>query len=255
VRVRVEEWFGRQAGVLVEVSRRHRTWVGVAAMLLTAASLALASKRLVIDADPEAMFAKDVPFLNRLAELEAAFPGLDETFAVMVEAAPPSQAAQAADDLAARLARHPEHFQQVFVPGGGAFFEQHGLLCLEIDELEELADDLAAAQPFLAELARDPSLPTLLDLLERAVAEAGSEGLAHLDLAGVWSERPGRPRRSRGRSGRSARTSRTEVAVAWCWRSRCSTCLRSSRPSRRSKPSAPRRASWPGTGRAACASG
>jgi hypothetical protein len=49
------------------------------------------------------------------------------------------------------------------------------LLYLDVPELEEFVDRLAAVQPFLAEVAQDPSVVGLSDLLRKAL-EAQREG-------------------------------------------------------------------------------
>jgi len=94
---------------------------------------------------------------------------LEDLVLVVVDAPSDTRARNAVRWLAAELRADPERFRDVFVPGDGAFFERNGLLYLESDALEELVDDLALAQPFLAELSRDPSLRGLFDLLRRAL--------------------------------------------------------------------------------------
>lgn len=56
-------------------------------------------------------------------------------------------------------------YKTVYEPGGGKFFERNGLLYLSREELEELADRLANAQPLLAFLSKDLSLRGLFSVL------------------------------------------------------------------------------------------
>ncbi|HEY8153977.1 MAG TPA: MMPL family transporter, partial [Myxococcota bacterium] len=74
-------------------------------------------------------------------------------------------------------------FAGVQVVGGGEFFRRNALLYLDAAELEDLTDRLAAVQPFLAEIARDPSATGVSDLLRRAVLASHDGTDVGLDLA------------------------------------------------------------------------
>ncbi|MCH7907098.1 MAG: hypothetical protein IIB26_06685 [Chloroflexi bacterium] len=65
-------------------------------------------------------------------------------------------------------------FKTVYRPGGEAFFVRNGLLYLDLDDLADLADNLAEVQPLIGKLAGDPSLRGLFGVLETAVEEAGA---------------------------------------------------------------------------------
>jgi hopanoid biosynthesis associated RND transporter like protein HpnN len=51
-------------------------------------------------------------------------------------------------------------------PGGGEFFRRNGLLFLPVAETEKIADQLSQAEPLIAQLATDPSLRGLLEVLQ-----------------------------------------------------------------------------------------
>ncbi len=182
----VEAAVGRFAARWTDAAQRRPLLTLAACLVLAVLALFHAARHLGVNADTDAMLSSELPFRRQQAQLETAFPGLEDTLALLVEASTPGRAARAADALAARLAAQPERFRHVFVPGGGAFFERNGLLYLELEDLEELADRLAAAQPFLAELSRDSSLASLLGLLERAVRESESESFTAVDLVGAF---------------------------------------------------------------------
>ena len=94
----------------------------------------------------------------------------------VVEGATPERVEQATADLAAALRADQEHFAAVDHPAGEPFFARHGLLYLDPDELADLGDRLAAAQPLLATLAADPSLRGLAAFVELAQAEGDASG-------------------------------------------------------------------------------
>ncbi len=171
----LEEWVVR---VL-----RHARPVALLALVSALAAGAFAAATLEIDSDTDALFADDLPFQRHARELEAEFPALRRQLVILVEGDSPAVAHRAAGRLADRLAADPDRFANVYAPGGGAFFDRNGLLYLSVEELEVLADRVVWAQPFLAELAKDPSLPNLLRLLEGSVRVAGDSDLAPDELS------------------------------------------------------------------------
>ena len=140
---------------------------------VTAGALDYTAGNLTIRGDTDALFSEDLPIKRAQRRLNEAFPILYENIFVVVDAATPERAGEAASALAARMRGEPEHFHRVYLPGGGEFFEQHAFLYLETAELQDLADRLAEAQPYLAELSRDGTLRGLSSLLARGARAAG----------------------------------------------------------------------------------
>jgi hypothetical protein len=88
--------------------------------------------------------------------------------------------------LADRLARQPDLFASVYVPGGGEFFERHALLYMSVTQLEDLSDHLASVQPILAEIARDRSLRNLAVVLREGIARAQADPDLPVDMSVVF---------------------------------------------------------------------
>ena len=128
------------------------------------------------------MISADVKFRRDHTAYVRAFPEFRETIVAVVEGATPERVEQAAADLAAALRADSEHFAAVDYPAGEPFFAEHGLLYLELDELAELTDRLAAAQPLLAALAEDPSLRGLAAFVELALDERNASGALPAEL-------------------------------------------------------------------------
>lgn len=166
----------------VAATLRHAHSISAIAVLTALAAAFFAATTLRVDSDTDVLFAEDLPFQRHARELEAEFPALRRQLVILVEGDSPAVAHRAAGRLGDRLAADPGRFSSVYTPGGGAFFDQNGLLYLTLPELERLAERLVWAQPFLAELSRDPSLPTLLGLLERAVRLAEDDGTPPVEL-------------------------------------------------------------------------
>ena len=109
---------------------RWVAWVGQAPVLVTFLCLAvtvalggLAATTLTINTSTDDMLSEELPFRAQNEAMAAAFPQLNETLVVAVEAPAALAAAAAAEQLAAALAAQPAVAQSVFLPQGGAFFQ------------------------------------------------------------------------------------------------------------------------------------
>lgn len=166
---------------LVTGSGRAAPWVLGAAALSSAALLYYGASRLSINTDTADMLAPELPFRQADRKFEQAFPQLSDLIVVIAEAGVASRANDVADQLAAALARSNGPFRYVYQPGRGPFFARNGLLYLDTDELWQLSEKLAEAQPFLGAMAQDPSLRGLFSVLGRALGEnLGTENRAAL---------------------------------------------------------------------------
>jgi hypothetical protein len=103
--------------------------------------------------------------------LKARFPERSDNLVVVVEADTPDRARDAADLLADRLAAN-DSLARVHRPDGGAFLARNGLLYLDVDELLDLLDSLAASSPLIQRLRDDPSLRGLFAVITLAAADA-----------------------------------------------------------------------------------
>lgn len=173
----LDEGIGRLAARWVAWILPRSATALAAVGLVTAAFGAVAWHGLAVDSNEDALFAESVEFVALRRQWNRLFPSFIDPIVVVVDAPTDDEAHAATRALAQRLAAEPDHIARVAQPGSEPFFERHGLLYLELDELENLADRLAAAQPYLAELSRDPSAPALLDLLGDAIDAARNEQL------------------------------------------------------------------------------
>ena len=175
---------------LAAASSRRPAVVLLLAIVLSGVSAWGVVHHLGVISETDEIFDANLDFRQRRTDFYRTFPKLEDRVLVVVDAPTDTRAREATRWLADALRADPEHFQDVFTPGDGPFFARHGLLYLEPEALEELVDDLALAQPFLAELSRDRSLRGIFDLLTRAVETsprlAGfelDEILGHVDEA------------------------------------------------------------------------
>ncbi|MCP5057078.1 MAG: MMPL family transporter [bacterium] len=145
----------------------HAVLAGV--LLVTCLAGGIAAGYLGVNSETDDLFDANLPFRQDRARLDAALPARNDNLLVVIDAPTSLAAGDAAASLVAQLEAEPAQFASAFAPGSGPFFERNGLLFLELEDLEALADDLAAAQPLLAEVWRDPTLRGLFRQLTRAI--------------------------------------------------------------------------------------
>ncbi|HXP31792.1 MAG TPA: MMPL family transporter, partial [Stellaceae bacterium] len=163
---------------LVETSRRH-AWLVVGLMLLLAVGGGVyTAGHIAIDSDIDKLIAADLPWRQREAAMDRAFPQNTDLLVMVIDGATPEQADDAATELRDRLAVMPNLFKSVRLPEGGPFFRKEGLLFLSTEEVQRFADQLIAAQPLIGTLASDPSLRGIFGALDLM-----AQGALHGDVA------------------------------------------------------------------------
>ena len=201
------------------LGRGLERWVGVAtrrpavtlglAVAFTALCGVLAFFRLGVVSDTDELFDARLPFRAQRIVLEEALPLRADTILVVVDGPTDVAAGNATERLAERIRAEGDPFAAVFTPGLGPFFERNGFLYLEPEELEDLADDLAPVQPFLAALRVDPSVRGVFGQLELALARGGDRG----DELVRRARGNGRPRCATP----SASTRTPSASASSCW--------------------------------------
>ncbi len=169
---RLQRWLGL-------ISPRPRM-VSSACLGLTLVLLVYALLNLGINSDNLSLVSEGLESRRNHAAFAALFPNLEEAMLVVVDGETPAMARDATTALAEALEAMGDTFRDVYIPGGGSFFEDHALLYRTPRELDDLADQLATLQPIVASLERDPSLVALAELV-RLGLESGSE--SELDIA------------------------------------------------------------------------
>jgi hopanoid biosynthesis associated RND transporter like protein HpnN len=159
-------------------------------VLLIAALLAvgcawLAATRLTVTTDVDELFAASLPWKQRETTLKQLFPQFTDTLVAVIDADSPEAADATAAGLAAALSGDKKHFRTVRRPDSSPFFDRNGLLFLDQPVLENLLNQTIDAQPFLGQLAADPSARGLFAALglvamgvERGQADLGPFGTA-----------------------------------------------------------------------------
>ncbi len=144
-------------------------------VILCAFSLHYTINNLGVNTDTSELLSPDLPFQQNSKRWENAFPQDADTILLVVESPTAEQTTMAANKLAQRISANKQLFEYVYIPGDNAFFEQQGLLYLDVDDLENLATTLSDAQPFIGHLSENYHLQGLLDILGRALDDSNDE--------------------------------------------------------------------------------
>ena len=159
---------------------RRAGWVVLLAALLAAGSAWLAYARLGVTTDTSNLFSESLPWRQRSLVLQRAFPQNEDLLVAVIDGATPEETEATAEALAARLAADHAHFHEVRRPDASPYLERNGLLFLDRPQLSALLDQTIDSQPFLGQLARDPSLRGLLGALA-LIADGVEVGQANLE--------------------------------------------------------------------------
>ena len=145
----------------------HYAWpVIIVSSLLAIASGVYAAKHFGINTDINTLISPDLPWRQREIAFDSAFPQHLRSILVVVDAPTPELATEATSALVERLRNNKESFDSIAQPGGGEFFRKNGLLFLPVEETEKIAGQLTQAEPLIAQLATDPSLRGLVEVLQ-----------------------------------------------------------------------------------------
>ena len=162
----------RLLGIWLDAVVRARIVVVLLLLLLTGVAFWFSLTHLEIDTDTTDMISPEVAFRQNGRAFDLAFPQLNDTLVVVIDGASSESVDAAAKSLVSTLQPSPL-FHQAYRPDASPFLRQNGLLFLELDELVDLADRMAQAEPLLGALAAEPSLPGLFEALQLALRHVG----------------------------------------------------------------------------------
>lgn len=128
-----------------------------------------AAVNLGMNTDTVGMLSQKLPWRIRSNEYSIVFPQFSDNILVVVDAVTPDLADDAAEAVIKFMRDRPKLFRTVYDPTSDPFFRRNGMLFLDKDELTDLADKLAAAQPVLGSLNQDPTIRGLVEMLNLAL--------------------------------------------------------------------------------------
>jgi len=159
---------------------RHAVLVALAGALLAVGCVWVSQSRLGITTDTSRLFSAGLPWRQRGMVLDRAFPQNEDLLVAVVDGATPEEGEATAAALATTLGRDTLRFKEVRRPDASPYLARNGLLFLDRAQLSTVLDQTIDAQPFLGQLAADPSLRGLLGALS-LIAEGVRAGQANLE--------------------------------------------------------------------------
>lgn len=168
---------------LVDMSQRHARVVFATLLAMALLGLVYTATHFAVDTDTSNALSRDLPFQKLEHAYQRDFPQEKNTIIVVINGKDSALAGRAVDRLSQWLRAHPRQFENVYIPGGGSFFERNGILYLSRQELQSFANRVTDAQPLIAKLSQDPSLSGLLGLMNQAIDQRlkGGASLPGLD--------------------------------------------------------------------------
>ncbi|HEX8827271.1 MAG TPA: hopanoid biosynthesis-associated RND transporter HpnN, partial [Xanthobacteraceae bacterium] len=124
-----------------------------------------AATHFAMTTDINQLISPNIPWRQREAAMEKAFPQFELIVAV-VNAPTPELVEAASAALADRLLQQKDLFHSVQQPKGGSFFAQNGLLFESTDDLKQQTSMLTQAERLVQVLAGDPSLRGVIQTLQ-----------------------------------------------------------------------------------------
>ena len=134
-------------------------------ILLAVLSSWYTASHFAMTTDVNQLISSNIPWRQREAAFEKAFPQFELIVAV-VDAPTPELVDEATNALVNRLSQQKDMFHSIQEPKGGAFFAQNGLLFESPDDLVPQMKMLTQAQRLVQVLAADPTLRGVIQVLQ-----------------------------------------------------------------------------------------
>ncbi len=141
----------------------------VAIGLITLIALYIAVTQFSINSDTGRLIRQDQPWKETYNRFQDTFPQYTNNTFVVVSGSSLAAVSHVSRALERKLGEKEDIFQFVYSPANDDFLETHALLYIDVEELDTLVSELAAAQPVLTAVARDPGLRGFFGLLSDAL--------------------------------------------------------------------------------------
>ncbi|MGI4744540.1 MAG: MMPL family transporter [Janthinobacterium lividum] len=166
-------------GRLAAFCSRRALAVTLLAFLLGLGAILTTRARLQVTTDTGGLFSSKLIWKQRQNQFRNDFPHGEDQLVAVVQGDIPEEAQVTARQLAERLQADTTHFKLVRTPDQVPYLQKNGLLFLDRKPLGELLEKTIDAQPFLGQLATDPSARGLFGALSM-IGEGVKRGQANL---------------------------------------------------------------------------
>jgi hopanoid biosynthesis associated RND transporter like protein HpnN len=149
----------------IDVCARNAWRVIIVSILLTVVSSWYAATHFALTTDVNQLISPNLPWRQREAAFEKAFPQFELTVAV-IDAPTTELVDEATRALVARLSQQKDLIHTIVEERGGAFFARNGLLFESVADLGSQMKMLTQAQRLIQVLAADPTLRGVIQVLQ-----------------------------------------------------------------------------------------
>ena len=167
---------------IVGHAHRYARAVVCVSLLLAGLSAVFSAAHLGISTNTNLMFPDTLAWRRASITFDREFPQFNDLLVAVIDARSPEIADITAAALTRALQADPIHFRQVRRPDADPFWSRAGLLFLDQQKLGKLLERVIDAQPFLGQLAADPTSRGLFGAM--ALLGQGVE-LGQVDLGSV----------------------------------------------------------------------
>jgi hopanoid biosynthesis associated RND transporter like protein HpnN len=174
-------WVQSKLAAIARLSSRHALWVVLIGILIAVGSAFYTARHLGIDTNTDDLFSPNLPWRKAQAAMNKDFPQYNDLLVGVIQAKTPEEADATAAAIAKAVAADKTHFRTVRRPDALPFFKNEGLLFLNEKDLEGLLNSFVQAQPFIGQLAADPSMRGLLTAIG-LIGQGAAQG--QVDLSG-----------------------------------------------------------------------
>ncbi|MDE2238434.1 MAG: MMPL family transporter [Rhodospirillales bacterium] len=172
----------------VSTARRYAALCVMLFLVTGALGLGYTFRNLKIDTDTDHLFSSNLPWRQAQILEDKNFPQFNDLIVAVVRGDTPEEASETAAALNAALKADKTNFRDSRYPSGSSFYQNEGLLLLPVADLAALLNQIVSAQPFLGQLAADPSargLFTGLGLIAQGVSAGANISPYNTALAAV----------------------------------------------------------------------
>jgi uncharacterized protein len=174
-------WIQTNLAAIARLSSRRAPWLVLAGLLIAIGSALYTKDHLGIDTNTDNLFSPKLPWRQAQMAMAKDFPQYQDLLVGVIDAKTPEEADATAAAIARAASADHAHFRTVRRPDALPFFKTEGLLFLSQTDLQKLLNQLVQAQPFIGQLAADPSMRGLLTAIG-LLGQGAAQG--QVDLSG-----------------------------------------------------------------------
>lgn len=160
---------------IVDLARRHAVLCVLLFLMAAGLGLTYAVNNLRMDTDTDHLFARSLPWRQAQIQSYKDFPQYNDLIVAVVRGATPEETDETARALNAALNEDKANFTDSRYPAEDRFYQTEGMLLLPVADLAGMLTKIVSAQPFLGQLAAQPSAVGLLTGL-KLIAQGVSAG-------------------------------------------------------------------------------